>query len=108
MFKLILEKSTDVNAQNKFGETALHYAIKYQSKIALRELIKSKIVNFLIKDKNNCTVLHLASNWEDIPSDLFRIIEEKSGSQRQGSFSFFMSIVVIFNINQAELNLEVI
>ena len=78
LFKLILEKSTDINAQDKNGKTALHCAILGESEIATNALLTHNDVNVNFKDKNNCTPLHLASKWQYIPCDLFKLILEKS------------------------------
>jgi ankyrin repeat protein len=77
LFNLILEKSTDLNAQDEDGNTALHCAIFNKSEIATKELLKHKDVNVNVKN-NNETTLHLASRWKDIPMDLFKIILKKS------------------------------
>jgi ankyrin repeat protein len=79
LFKMILEKSTDViNAQDKDGKTALHLAIGGQSEMKTNKLLKHNDVIVNVKNNNNETALHLASKWKDIPSDLFKLIKEKS------------------------------
>jgi ankyrin repeat protein len=79
LFKIILEKSTDINAQDKDGDTALHLAISCESETEKVEvLLAHKDVNVNIKNNFNRTPLQLASKWKDIPSDLFKLILEKS------------------------------
>jgi E3 ubiquitin-protein ligase mind-bomb len=79
LFKLILEKSNNVNAQDDEGWTALHCAITHKSEVATKELLNHKDVDVNIKNNNNCTPLHFASNyWRDIPVDLFNSILEKT------------------------------
>ena len=45
LFKIILEKSTDINAQDINGETALHWAIIHLSGTATKELLAHKDVD---------------------------------------------------------------
>jgi ankyrin repeat protein len=86
LFRLILRKSADVkvesdgvnlvNAQNKDGDTALHYAITVKSETAIKELLKHKDVKVTLKDNNMRTALHLAAEWKT-PIDLFKKILKK-------------------------------
>ena len=79
MFNLILEKSDDINALNKDGNTALNYAILSESEVATKELLARSDVDVNVKDNDNETALLWASAiWKDIPGDLFKIILEKS------------------------------
>jgi E3 ubiquitin-protein ligase mind-bomb len=77
LFKVILEKSTHVNAQEEDGDTALHLAIMYKSATALKELLKRDDVNVNIKNNHSVTALQFASVWKNIPVDLFRVILTK-------------------------------
>jgi ankyrin repeat protein len=81
LFNLILEKSTEIDAQNISGWTALHCAIICKSEIATKTLLKHKGVNVNVKDKNNKTALGYVSMWKDIPSDLFKLISERSANE---------------------------
>ncbi|EFX78100.1 hypothetical protein DAPPUDRAFT_7064, partial [Daphnia pulex] len=74
----ILRKSTNVNAQDKEGHTALQTAILRMSKRAVKELLNHNSVDVNVKNGANKTALHFASLWNDIPLDLLRIILEKS------------------------------
>ncbi len=78
LFRIILEKSTDVNAQEKNGHTALHLAIALENRTAVEELLKHKDVDVNLKNNDNQTALHLASVWKNMSVDLFRKILEKS------------------------------
>jgi E3 ubiquitin-protein ligase mind-bomb len=79
LFKIVLNKSTDVNAQDEYGHTALHYAILHQSKTHVEELLAHKDVNVNVKNVKNQTALHLACKWKkDMPMDLFKFILEKT------------------------------
>jgi ankyrin repeat protein len=78
LFKLILEKSTDINAQHRDGGTALHTAILCECDIGRKELLSHKDVNVNLKNNRNETALHLASKWRHFPSDLFNLILEKT------------------------------
>jgi ankyrin repeat protein len=78
LFQIILEKSTDINAHDRHGNTALHYAIIHKSEIAVKGLLAHSDVNVNIKNKDHETALHLVSMWKDIPSDLFKLISERS------------------------------
>jgi ankyrin repeat protein len=80
LFTKIFEKSTDVNAQARDGNTALHLAIMYKSATALQELLKRKDIDVKLKDNKNQTTLHRASWWEDMPIELFRLILEKTAN----------------------------
>jgi E3 ubiquitin-protein ligase mind-bomb len=77
MFRVILEKSTDVNAQEKDGWTALEVAIRSESEIAVKEMLKRKDVDVNLKNKYNHTALHYAFLWKNMPIELFKIILEK-------------------------------
>jgi ankyrin repeat protein len=77
-FKNILEKSTNINAQDKDGNTALHYAISEKSETALQELLKHKDVNVNVKNNFKSTVLHYASRRQNLAVELFKLILEKS------------------------------
>jgi ankyrin repeat protein len=78
LFTKILEKSTDVNVQDKGGNTTLQSAIKGENRTAVEELLKRMNVNVNLKNNKNKTALHRASCWKDIPIDLFRVILEIS------------------------------
>jgi ankyrin repeat protein len=78
LFKKVLEKSADVNAQDDNECTALHLAIMHKSTSAIKELLKHKDVDVSLKNNNDQTALHLATMWEDMPVDLFTIIQGKS------------------------------
>ncbi|XP_046647767.1 serine/threonine-protein phosphatase 6 regulatory ankyrin repeat subunit B-like [Daphnia pulicaria] len=78
LFRIILEKSTDVNAQEKNGHTALHLAIALENRTAVEEVLKHKDVDVNLKNNDNQTALHLASVWKNMSVDLFRKILEKS------------------------------
>ena len=78
LFKIILEKTIDINAQDIDGETALHYAIWDQSGTKVKKLLEDNHVDVNVKNKTNNTAIHLASHLKDIPMDLFKIILEKS------------------------------
>jgi ankyrin repeat protein len=78
LFKWILRKSANVNAQNKHGTTPLHFALWYKSKTATEELLKCDNLDANAKGFNNATALHLATSWPDIPRHCFRTILEKT------------------------------
>ncbi len=74
LFTKILEKSTDVNAQDEGGHTALHGAIGEENETVVGELLKRKDVDVNLKNYKNQTALHFAAKWVDIPNDLFKLI----------------------------------
>ncbi|EFX78686.1 hypothetical protein DAPPUDRAFT_53225 [Daphnia pulex] len=79
--KKILARTNSENVNkhiNRYGDSALHYAITNQSKTVVEELLKHKDVDVNRKNKRNCTSLHLASKWKEIPVDLFKKILKKS------------------------------
>jgi E3 ubiquitin-protein ligase mind-bomb len=77
LFRVILGKSTDVNAQDKHGWTALHWAIAMENRTAVEELLKRKDVDVNLKNKNNQTARFFSTFWEDMPIDLLSIILDK-------------------------------
>ena len=78
MFKLILEKTADINAKDYNGDTALHIAIDNESKHVVEELLNHKGLDVNVKNNDNLTALHLASCWPNFPIHLFKIILQKS------------------------------
>jgi ankyrin repeat protein len=78
LFKWILQKSTNVNAQNQHGATPLHFALWHKSKTATEELFKCDKLDVNAKNLSNATALHMATSWPDIPRHCFRTILEKS------------------------------
>jgi ankyrin repeat protein len=81
LMKKILSRTNSENVNkhiNRYGDSALHYAITNQSKTVVEELLKHKDVDMNSKNKRNCTSLHLASKWKEIPVDLFKKILKKS------------------------------
>jgi ankyrin repeat protein len=73
-FKIILNKSSDINAKDKYGNTALHYAIVKKSKTKIKNLLKREGVDVNVRSDNTLTALHLASRWRTFPIDLFKLI----------------------------------
>jgi ankyrin repeat protein len=83
--KILIDKLTEVNAQDVKGSTALHNAIENKSKAAVEELLKRGNVDMTLKNNKNQTALHLASQWVDIPNDLFRLILGKATDVKEES-----------------------
>jgi ankyrin repeat protein len=71
----------NINKTDGNGWTALHYAIDKESKTAVKKLITLRDVDIDIKNNDNRTAFQLASEWEDIPSDLFKLISERSTNE---------------------------
>ena len=79
LFKKILKKTIDINAQDNDGKTALHWAIwKLKSKTKVEELLNDNRVEINVETHENFTTLHFASCWKDIPMDLFKRILKKT------------------------------
>lgn len=96
LFKLILDKSTDINATTECGSTSdckncpltpLHIALGTKSAVATRELLKHmklldgkyvEDVDVNAKDGHKQTALHPAAAWAQIPIEFFTIILNKS------------------------------
>jgi ankyrin repeat protein len=77
LFKKILEKTTDVNAQDDEGDTALHLAILCESKTAVNILLKRKDVDVSLSNKNEDTAFDLCRKWKDIPDNFSRLFPIK-------------------------------
>jgi len=60
MMKLLLEQKIDVNAQDKFGKTALHHACKNKKSEYFAELMSVTGVDINATDIYNMTPLHVA------------------------------------------------
>jgi E3 ubiquitin-protein ligase mind-bomb len=80
LFRIILEKSTDVNAQDENGNTALHWAIMSKSEIATNQLLNYNDADVTIKNHKNQTAFDLCSESKDIPAHLFKIISDKTAA----------------------------
>jgi ankyrin repeat protein len=76
LFQSILNKSTNINAKDKDGNTALHLAMISRSPTTTRKLLKKVDVN--IMNHENESILHFAALWPEIPLDLFREILNKT------------------------------
>ncbi|XP_046647766.1 uncharacterized protein LOC124337789 [Daphnia pulicaria] len=77
LFRLILKKTTDVNAQDEDGNTALYWA--QGKRTAVEELLKHKDVDVNLKNNSNQTALHCAAvAWKNMPIKLFTKILEKT------------------------------
>jgi ankyrin repeat protein len=77
LFKKILGITADINAQSEIGSTALHMAIDFKSKTAVKELLKHKDVDVNVKTNKNRTALICASGWPNIPAYLLKMIADK-------------------------------
>ena len=91
----------NINKTDGNGWTALHYAIDNEFETAVKKLITRRDVDVDIKNNDNRTAFQLASDWEDIPSDLFKLISERSTNEtarEKESFFFSTSIVLIFKL----------
>lgn len=78
--KIVKKKTTDIQARNNGGKTALHCALESQSRIAcnmLLEMEKTDIFNTKTKDEE--IALHLAAKWSSIDSDQFTKILKNTG-----------------------------
>lgn len=62
--EFLIKRGLDVNSQNFYGFTALHYAIKYQRWGSAKTLIENK-ADVNKKDKKGNTPLHFAAKLED-------------------------------------------
>jgi ankyrin repeat protein len=81
LFIKILEETTDVNAKDEDGNTALHWAIMSKSKIATNQLLNHNDVKVTIRNNKNQTALNLCSEWKGIPANLLKIINEKTTAE---------------------------
>jgi ankyrin repeat protein len=85
LFRVILEKSTDVNVQDEGGHTALHLAIVQENRTAVEELLRHKDVDVKLKNNENQTALNLCSEWKDIPAHLLKIINKKTTAENKAT-----------------------
>jgi ankyrin repeat protein len=76
LFQSILNKSTNINAQDKDGNTALHLAVRFKSTSTAKKLLE--IVDVNIRNIGMGSILHFAAVWPEIPLDLFREILNKT------------------------------
>ncbi|MGG6351650.1 ankyrin repeat domain-containing protein [Pseudomonas putida] len=60
---LHIKSGTDVNAQDRFGMTALHYAAATGFRPCIRLLVNSGKCNYLIKDNKGRLASDLAYEW---------------------------------------------
>ncbi|MCE6978596.1 ankyrin repeat domain-containing protein [Pseudomonas frederiksbergensis] len=61
--KFAIQSRTDVNAQDKFGMTALHYAAATGFRPCIRLLVNSGLCNYLLKDNKGRLASELAYEW---------------------------------------------
>ena len=80
MYYKFLARLQTLRRQNKNGNTPLHNAIFFKSEMATKSLLNHKDVDVNIKNNDHETALSYASRWEDIPSDLFNLISERSAN----------------------------
>jgi ankyrin repeat protein len=81
LFIKILEETTDVNAKDEDGNTALHWAIMSKSEIATNQLLNHNDVKVTIRNNKNQTAFDLCSESKDIPAHLLKIINEKTTAE---------------------------
>ena len=99
-FKMIVKKSTDVNAQDKDGNTPLHIAYLRQSEFGVKELLKNKKVSVDVENNLNQTVYRFPSDyWPDIPDYLCMVISRRSVDDHSVAviliFIFFLIVFCI-------------
>jgi ankyrin repeat protein len=86
LFEIILGKSeANLNAQDKYGRTALHCAILSKSETLIYKLLDAKADATIHTIERKLTPLHLAADWRqpnvpDISTHLFNKILTKSSS----------------------------
>jgi ankyrin repeat protein len=119
LFRIILEKTADVNAQDENGCTALHGTFQKKFGIVLRELLNHKDVDVNLKDNDYCTALQLASSRKNVPVDLFKLILEKStdvnAQEIDGLTALHISIIhesksaleELLNLKDVDVNLKI-
>jgi ankyrin repeat protein len=83
LFTKILGKTTNVNAQDEFERTALHWVMMDKYESAVKELLKRKDVDVNVKDRNNYTAFDYCRAWKNIPLYLFIIIKDKATADIQ-------------------------
>ncbi len=97
LFKLILDKSTEINAKDVNGDTALHIALSKKCKTKVNELLAHEDVDVNVKGNDNLTPLHLTSRRKRIPIPLFKIILDKSNDinakDNHGSTSLHLAMM---------------
>ncbi len=82
LLKKILHRTNSeyVNKVDGNGWTALHYAIDNESKPMVKKLITRNDVKVNLKNNDNVTANQCASKWKDIPSDLLKLISDRSAN----------------------------
>ncbi len=83
LFKKILNRTNSeyVNKVDGNGWTALHYAIDNESKPIVKKLITRNDVKVNLKNNDNVTANQCSSKWKDIPSDLLKLISDRSANE---------------------------
>lgn len=120
LLKIIIEKSSNLNAKTILGRTALHLALRKRSAIATEQLLNygQNIQTVDTKDGRGKTTLHYAAKWRDIPPELFKNILQKSANvnaiemiQKSTSLHFALEsqseITTAQLLNHPDINLDV-
>lgn len=82
LFDKILSQSTDMNAKDNEGDTALHCALREKSAGAARQLLRAENVDANIRNEKNEMAIHLAKKWENIPIEISKLIREKTTERK--------------------------
>jgi ankyrin repeat protein len=111
LFKKIVNRtnSENVNKADGTGNTALHYAMYNKSEIKVKELLNHKDVDVNVKNnEDNRTALHLASNWQYIPMDLFENILQRSADinakDKYGNTALHLAIMFRLESDEFKIN----
>jgi ankyrin repeat protein len=111
LFKKIVNRTNSGNFNKTDGNgcTTLHYAMYNKSENKIEELLNHKDVDVNVKNnEDNRTALHLASNWQYIPIDLFRNILQRSADinakDKYGNTALHLAIMFRLESDEFKVN----
>ncbi|XP_070567276.1 serine/threonine-protein phosphatase 6 regulatory ankyrin repeat subunit C-like [Ptychodera flava] len=66
VIQYLVQKKADVNAEDEYGSTPLHYAAIKGNVVRMKELLRNKNIKLEAEDKEKITPLHLACSYGNV------------------------------------------